>query len=226
MDTKILIVDDEPEIVAFTKDYLQDQGYQVITAYNGQEALRSLQRQPNMIILDIMMPGMDGFELCELVRKRVTCPIIFLSAKHSEEDRIRGLMVGGDDYLTKPFSLKELHARIIAHLRREHRLAEETKKCLYFGNLMIDLEGYEVYYLNERLSFTSKEFEMIQFLALHPGQVFSRESMYERIWGYDAEGDSSTITEHIKKIRSKLAKHDPDQSYISTVWGVGYKWEK
>lgn len=226
MDTKILIVDDEPEIVAFTKDYLQDQGYQVITAYNGQEALRSLQRQPNMIILDIMMPGMDGFELCELVRKRVTCPIIFLSAKHSEEDRIRGLMVGGDDYLTKPFSLKELHARIIAHLRREHRLAEETKKCLYFGNLMIDLEGYEVYYLNERLSFTSKEFEMIQFLALHPGQVFSRESMYERIWGYDAEGDSSTITEHIKKIRSKLAKHDPDQSYILTVWGVGYKWEK
>ncbi|MES1047549.1 response regulator transcription factor [Heyndrickxia oleronia] len=226
MDTKILIVDDEPEIVAFTKDYLQDQGYQVITAYNGQEALRSLQRQPNMIILDIMMPGMDGFELCELVRKRVTCPIIFLSAKHSEEDRIRGLMVGGDDYLTKPFSLKELHARIIAHLRREHRLAEETKKCLYFGNLMIDLEGYEVYYLKERLSFTSKEFEMIQFLALHPGQVFSRESMYERIWGYDAEGDSSTITEHIKKIRSKLAKHDPDQSYISTVWGVGYKWEK
>jgi DNA-binding response OmpR family regulator len=226
MDTKILIVDDEPEIVAFTKDYLQDQGYQVITAYNGQEALRSLQRQPNMIILDIMMPGMDGFELCELVRKRVTCPIIFLSAKHSEEDRIRGLMVGGDDYLTKPFSLKELHARIIAHLRREHRVAEETKKCLYFGNLMIDLEGYEVYYLNERLSFTSKEFEMIQFLALHPGQVFSRESMYERIWGYDAEGDSSTITEHIKKIRSKLAKHDPDQSYISTVWGVGYKWEK
>ena len=226
MDTKILIVDDEPEIVAFTKDYLQDQGYQVMTAYNGQEALRSLQRQPNMIILDIMMPGMDGFELCELVRKRVTCPIIFLSAKHSEEDRIRGLMVGGDDYLTKPFSLKELHARIIAHLRREHRLAEETKKCLYFGNLMIDLEGYEVYYLNERLSFTSKEFEMIQFLALHPGQVFSRESMYERIWGYDAEGDSSTITEHIKKIRSKLAKHDPDQSYISTVWGVGYKWEK
>ncbi|MEC1373838.1 response regulator transcription factor [Heyndrickxia oleronia] len=226
MDTKILIVDDEPEIVAFTKDYLQEQGYQVITAYNGQEALRSLQRQPNMIILDIMMPGMDGFELCELVRKRVTCPIIFLSAKHSEEDRIRGLMVGGDDYLTKPFSLKELHARIIAHLRREHRLAEETKKCLYFGNLMIDLEGYEVYYLNERLSFTSKEFEMIQFLALHPGQVFSRESMYERIWGYDAEGDSSTITEHIKKIRSKLAKHDPDQSYISTVWGVGYKWEK
>ncbi len=226
MDTKILIVDDEPEIVAFTKDYLQDQGYQVITAYNGQEALHSLQLQPNMIILDIMMPGMDGFELCELVRKRVTCPIIFLSAKHSEEDRIRGLMVGGDDYLTKPFSLKELHARIIAHLRREHRLAEETKKCLYFGNLMIDLEGYEVYYLNERLSFTSKEFEMIQFLALHPGQVFSRESMYERIWGYDAEGDSSTITEHIKKIRSKLAKHDPDQSYISTVWGVGYKWEK
>ncbi|GIN41719.1 response regulator transcription factor [Heyndrickxia sp. FSL K6-6286] len=226
MDTKILIVDDEPEIVAFTKDYLQDQGYQVITAYNGQEALHSLQLQPNMIILDIMMPGMDGFELCELVRKRVTCPIIFLSAKHSEEDRIKGLMVGGDDYLTKPFSLKELHARIIAHLRREHRVAEETKKCLYFGNLMIDLEGYEVYYLNERLSFTSKEFEMIQFLALHPGQVFSRESMYERIWGYDAEGDSSTITEHIKKIRSKLAKHDPDRSYISTVWGVGYKWEK
>ena len=226
MNKKILLVDDEEDIVGFMKDSLEDQGYHVLTAYNSNQALESLIHEPNLIILDVMMPGMDGFELCEMMRKSITCPIIFLSARASEADRIKGLFVGGDDYLVKPFSMKELHARVVAHLRREHRQNCLIRKHLYFDHLMVDLDGYEIYYQNQKISFTTKEFEIIEFLSLHPGQVFSREQIYEKLWGYEAEGDASTVTEHIKKIRAKLAKYEPNPSYISTVWGVGYKWEK
>lgn len=224
--TKVLIVDDEKDIVAFVKDSLSDHGYEVITAYSSNEALKVLAEQPDIIILDVMMPGMDGFELCEMIRQNVDCPIIFLSAMGNEEDRIKGLLVGGDDYLVKPFSMRELHARIIAHLRNQQRKTNKRTKQLYFGNLMIDLDGFTVSYKGDKISFTTKEFEVIKLLALHPGQVFSREQIYEKIWGYDAEGDSSTVTEHIKNIRSKLVKHSKNSPYISTVWGVGYKWEK
>lgn len=124
----------------------------------------------------------------------------FLSARASEADRIKGLFVGGDDYLVKPFSMKELHARVIAHLRREHRQHGLTRKHLYFGHLIIDIDGREIYYQNQEISFTTKEFDIIEFLALHPGQVFSREQIYEKLWGYEAEGDSSTITEHVKRL--------------------------
>lgn len=226
MDVKVLIVDDERDIIAFMKDSLQDQGYEVITASNGNEALDALVNQPNIIILDVMMPGMNGFELCETIRKTVSCPIIFLSAKDREEDRIKGLLVGGDDYLVKPFSMKELHARLTAHIRRERRLDHQYKKHLYFGDLIIDLDGHEISLQNERITFTMKEFQIIELLALHPGQVFSREQIYEKLWGYDAEGDSSTVTEHIKKIRAKLTRSDASSEYIATVWGVGYKWVK
>lgn len=225
--TKVLIVDDEQDIVAFMKDYLEDHRYEVYVAYNSEEALDALKYNPDIIILDVMMPGMDGFELCEMIRKHIDCPIIFLSARTSEEDRVKGLLVGGDDYVIKPFSMRELHARIMAHLRHEQRRMRKVAKNLYFGNLMIDLEGYSVYYEQEEIPFTTKEFELIKLLALHAGQVFSREQIYEKIWGYDAEGDSATVTEHIKKIRAKLAKCcDDASSYIATVWGVGYKWEK
>lgn len=226
MDIKVLLVDDEEDIIAFMKDSLQDQGYKVITANSGEEAIESLVHEPSIIILDVMMPGMNGFELCEMIRKSISCPIIFLSARDSEEDRIKGLLVGGDDYLVKPFSMKELHARVVAHIRREQRQSGQDKKHLYFGHLMIDLDGYEVYYQNEKIAFTTKEFQIIELLSLHPGQVFSREQIYERLWGYDAEGDSSTVTEHIKKIRAKLTYDEMIPSYISTVWGVGYKWGK
>lgn len=226
MDVKVLIVDDEQDIIAFMKDALQDQGYEVITASNGPEALKALMNQPNIIILDVMMPGMNGFELCEIIRKTVSCPIIFLSAKDREEDRIKGLLVGGDDYLVKPFSMKELHARLTAHIRRERRLDHQYKKHLYFGDLIIDLEGHEISLHDKCIAFTMKEFQIIELLALHPGQVFSREQIYEKLWGYDAEGDSSTVTEHIKKTRAKLTSGNTAPEYISTVWGVGYKWLK
>lgn len=226
MDTKVLIVDDERDIIAFIKDSLQDQGYEVITAYSGKEALASLVHKPNIIILDVMMPGMNGFDLCEMIRKTISCPIIFLSARDQEEDRIKGLLVGGDDYLVKPFSMKELHARLVAHIRREQRQSGQYMKHLYFGELMIDLDGHEVWIQNERITFTMTEFQIIELLSLHPGQVFSREQIYEKLWGYEAEGDSSTVTEHIKKIRAKLTNGDTASTYISTVWGVGYKWGK
>lgn len=224
--TKVLIVDDEQDIVSFMKDFLQDHGYDVLAAYNSKEALQLLKGEPDIIILDVMMPGMDGFELCEMIREHIGCPIIFLSARGSEEDRIKGLLIGGDDYLVKPFSMKELHARIMAHLRHEQRRARKPSKQLFFGNLRIDVEGYAVFYQNQKIAFTTKEFELIKLLALHAGQVFSREQIYEKIWGYDAEGDASTVTEHIKKIRAKLADFNTESSYIATVWGVGYKWEK
>ena len=226
MKTKILIVDDEKEIITFMKDYLEDVGYKVLTAYNGKDAISALAYEPCIIILDVMMPGMNGFELCELIRKKISCPIIFLSARDREEDRIKGLLVGGDDYLVKPFSLKELHARIIAHLRHEQRNDTVVKKHIYFGQLMIDLDGHEVYIQDKKIPFTAREFQIIELLSLHPGQVFSREQIYEKLWGFDAFGDSSTVTEHIKKIRRKLNERDVAESYISTVWGVGYKWNR
>jgi two-component system, OmpR family, lantibiotic biosynthesis response regulator NisR/SpaR len=187
--------------------------------------LHTLQNKPALIILDVMMPEMDGFELCEQIRKSVSCPIIFVSAKNSEQDRIKGLMVGGDDYIEKPFSLKELKTRIYAHLRREHRNRHKEYHRLHQKNLIIDTSAYEVHCHNEKVTFTHREFEILKYFVLHPNQVLSKDQIYDHVWGLEAIGDTFTVTEHIKKIRAKLLKHDPNTTYISTVWGVGYKWE-
>lgn len=226
MKTKLLIVDDELEIISFMRDSLEDEGYHVLTAYNGEEALKVLKEEPNLIILDVMMPGMDGFELCKLIRKNISCPILFLSAKQAENDRVQGLLVGGDDYLVKPFSMKELKTRIFAHLRREKRTSGLAYNRIHFGTLTIDLESYQVIFGSKEIPFTTREFEIIQYLAVNQGQVLTRDQIYEHVWGLDAEGDASTITEHIKKIRAKLAEYDPHGTYISTLWGVGYRWER
>jgi DNA-binding response OmpR family regulator len=223
---KILVVDDEADMVAFIRDALADEGYQVLVAYNGEEVFRQLEHKPDLILLDVMMPGMDGLEVCRAIRHRVACPIIFLSARVAEPDRIQGLAVGGDDYLLKPFSLRELKARIAAHLRREQRAELQKRKAiLHYGDLTIDLSGYQVFYRDQPVPLTSREFDIVRLLALHPGQVFSREQIYEKVWGYDALGDAATVTEHVKKIRAKLARVAEDANYITTVWGVGYKWE-
>ncbi|MDX8044443.1 response regulator transcription factor [Gracilibacillus sp. S3-1-1] len=225
MNEKILVVDDEKDIVSFMQDSLADEGYLVYCAYSSTEALRALSCHPDLIILDVMMPEMDGFELCDHIRKSVSAPIIFVSAKKTEQDRIKGLMVGGDDYIEKPFSMKELKIRIYAHLRREQRMHGKTQRRLFQKNLVIDMEAYELYCNDVQIPFTYREFEIVQYFVLHPNQVLSREQIYEQVWGIDAMGDSTTVTEHIKKIRSKLQQFDPDTTYISTVWGVGYKWE-
>ncbi|MCY6960716.1 response regulator transcription factor [Clostridium brassicae] len=227
MKEKILIVDDEGDIVSFLKDTLEDEGYEVFTAYDGNEAIEKSRLYPDLILLDVMMPNKNGYEVCRDIRDIVSCPIIFLTAKQEEQDIINGLSIGGDDYISKPFSLRQLKARIKAHLRRDRRnFNNHEKSNLYFGKLSIDLKGRMVYVNGELIAITKKEFDIIEFLAANCGQVFSKEQIYEKIWGYDAEGDSSAIAEHIKNIRRKFANFDSDIEYISTIWGVGYKWQK
>ncbi|GCE31270.1 DNA-binding response regulator [Dictyobacter alpinus] len=228
----ILVVDDEDEIVQFVQDALEDEGYTVYAAFDGKQALlMAQQHRLDLVILDIMLPGRDGFSVCEQLRAGWDIPILFLSAKQSDADKIQGFRVGGDDYVMKPFSIKELIARIEAHLRRHHRGQQQAAQMgqvmlLRYGELVIDLSAYEVRYAHKNVSLTRKEFEIIQLLALHPQQIFSREVIYDRIWGLDAPGNTETVTEHIKRIRRKLTQFDAHSEYINTVWGVGYKWAR
>lgn len=225
MREKILIVDDEEEIISFLKDSLEEDGYEIFTACTGKEALQKIKLYPDLILLDIMMPDMNGYEVCSNIRDVVSCPIIFLTAKVEEQDIVKGLAIGGDDYIEKPFSLKQLKARINAHLRREKRNINSLDKAnLYFKNVSINLKNREVYCSGQLVTLTKKEFNIIEFLSINCGQVFSKEQIYEKIWGYDAEGDSASVAEHVKKIRQKLQNFDTEEEYISTVWGVGYKW--
>jgi len=227
--SKILIIDDETDLVMLLEDELKAKGHEVLTAYDGQKGIELSRKQPDLIILDIMMPGMDGFEVCRAIRDDVLCPVIFLSARQSETDKIRGLTLGGDDYITKPFGLQELMAKIEADLRRERRSqymnAENKRSKLYFEKLCLDMREHTVRVDGKDIDLTKREYDIVELLALHAGQVFSREQIYEKVWGYDSEGNSSTVVERIKKIRAKFSAA-ADKEYISTVWGIGYKWNK
>ena len=228
--SRILIIDDETDLVMLLEDELRAKGHDVLTAYDGQTGIELSKKQPDLIILDIMMHGTDGFEVCRAIRDEVLCPIIFLSARQSETDKVRGLTLGGDDYVTKPFGLRELMARIDANLRREKRSqyinAEHKRSKLYFGTLCLYLKERAVKIEGSRIDLTRREYDIVELLALHAGQVFSREQIYEKVWGYDSEGDSATVVERIKNIRAKFAAVTPGREYISTVWGIGYKWNK
>lgn len=220
---KILVVDDEKGIVNFIKVYFDNQGYEVVTAYSAKEGLEKLNSSIEMILLDIMMPDMDGLTLCQQIREKVFCPIIFLSAKISEKDKIHGLAVGGDDYIEKPFSIKELEARVEAHFRREER--KNLRHSISKSGFWIDYISKQVGYGDEIVNLTKKEYDIIEFLSLNEGHVFSKEQIYERIWGYDAEGDANVaVTEHIKRIRKKFHEDEMDK-HIETVWGVGYRFK-
>lgn len=223
MKYKILIIDDEEMILSMMKKCLQEK-FSVYTADSAKKALKLLTETPDIVLLDINMPEMDGLELCQLIRGHVSCPIIFLTARVTEQDVIKGLSVGGDDYITKPFSMDELLARVSAHLRREERkgMAANLK---FDKELIIDYNSRVVFYGKEQLDFSNKEFEIIKFLSQNAGMVFDRETIYEKLWGYDSEGDSIVVKEHIRKIRNKLSVYT-DKNYIGTVWGVGYKWAK
>ena len=223
MKYKILIIDDEEMILSMMEKCLGEE-FSVYTAENAKKALELLNVIPDIILLDINMPEMDGLELCQLIRGHISCPIIFLTARVTERDVIKGLSVGGDDYITKPFSMDELLARISAHLRREER--NGTAENLRFDEeLIIDYNSRTVFYGKEQLDFSNKEFEIIRFLSQNAGMVFDRETIYEKLWGYHGEGDSIVVQEHIRKIRNKLSVYT-DKNYIETVWGVGYKWAK
>lgn len=223
MKYKILIIDDEEMILSMMEKCLGEE-FSVYTAENAKKALELLNIIPDIILLDINMPEMDGLELCQLIRGHISCPIIFLTARVTERDVIKGLSVGGDDYITKPFRMDELLARISAHLRREER--KGTAENLRFDEeLIIDYNSRTVFYGKEQLDFSNKEFEIIRFLSQNVGMVFDRETIYEKLWGYNGEGDSIVVKEHIRKIRNKLSVYT-DKNYIETVWGVGYKWAK
>lgn len=219
---KIVIIDDERDLLETFKDYFQLMNYLVYTADNGLDGLKQIQHQPDIIILDVNMPEMDGFELCAAIREQITCPIVFLSAKEDEESRIQGLTIGGDDYLVKPVSLKELGLRIEAHLRRENR-QQVSRKIAYFGELMIDYDQKILQYQKQSIYLTKVEFEIVELLSKHPGRAFSKEDIYQHLWDWDKLGDAAIITEHVRRIRKKISEYS-SVDFIQTVWGVGYKW--
>lgn len=224
MKNKILIIDDEEMILKMLRRCLEAENYIVYTADSGKKAMELVSVAPDIILLDINMPEMNGLQLCQLIREHIDCPIIFLTARVLEQDIIHGLAVGGDDYITKPFNTNELLARISAHLRREERRNRATNiHC--DDELIIDYNSRTLYYGKQKLEFSNKEFEIIKFLSQNAGIVFDREMIYEKLWGYDGEGDSIVVKEHIRKIRNKLSVYS-DKNYIETVWGVGYKWAK
>ncbi len=221
---KILIVDDEKDIVSLIGDYLLLNNYEVITAYNGNEAVQKALENPDLILLDINMPEMDGFSVCKQIRDYINCPIIFITARIEDADKIQGFAVGGDDYIVKPFSIDELGARIAAHIRREHR-AKNIQNVRVFDNLLVDYNAKKIFYRGAEIILVKKEFEIVELLSMHAGQLFDKERIYELIWGYDAEGSSGVVAEHIRRIRIKLKEVSPEE-FIETVWGVGYRWKK
>lgn len=219
---KLLIVDDDVELLNMLKSYFEIKKYSVLTAQNGAEALKKIELQPDLILLDVNMPQMNGIEVCRWIRDKLSCPILFLTAKVEEQDRVNGLLSGGDDYILKPFSLKELEARITAHLRREER-HEREKIYRFHGELAIDYTAKKVQIAGGCLELTKLEYGIVEFLSMHPGQVFDRERIYERVCGYDGEGDSRVITELVRRIRKKFQERT-ETEYIETVWGMGYRW--
>lgn len=228
--SKILIIDDERDLVALLAKKLRTNGHEVFTAYDGRAGAELARRElPDLILLDIMMPEMDGFDVCRAIRDEVICPILFLSARQAESDKIQGLTLGGDDYITKPFGMRELMAKIEANLRRERRAqgagGTQRRPRLYFGEIAIDLRARCVQVGDVQLALTKHEYAVVEFLALHPGQIFSREQIYERVWGYDAEGNADVVAEHLRKARAKIKKAGAEDP-VATVWGIGYRWQK
>ena len=218
--SRILIIDDETDLVMLLEDELRAKGHDVLTAYDGQTGIELSKKQPDLIILDIMMPDIDGFSYCDKIRSLVDCPILFLTAKTMENDITFGLGLGADDYLTKPFRITELRARVNAHLRREHR---ERHIALTFDRIKIDLSAKELRVDNIPVPLTKSEYLICEYLASNKGQVFSKEQIYEATFSLYGESDSSTISTHIKNIRSKFEKTGVQP--IVTVWGIGYRWE-
>ena len=221
MKYKILVVDDDKELVKMLCSYFNMKQYETITATDGMEVLNKIKMKPDIILLDINMPRMDGIEVCRLIRSKVLCPILFLTARVDEDDKINGLLSGGDDYITKPFRIQELRARVAAHLRREKR--EHHSTLSFEPDIRFDLSAKVLYVSEQPVPLTKSEYSICEYLAKNRGQVFTKEQIYEAVFGFDGIGDNSTISTHIKNIRAKLEHFKI--SPISTVWGIGYKWE-
>ncbi|HHT70737.1 MAG: response regulator transcription factor [bacterium] len=227
MPDKILVVDDEPTIVEFVRINLEKAGFRVLTAGDGETALRlAASEQPDLVVLDVMLPGKDGFEVCRELRRTTAVPIIMLTARDDDVDKILGLELGADDYLTKPFNPRELVARIKAILRRMDRINRLDTEVITRGRIQLDLDRHQVTAGGQAVDLTPKEFELLELLIKNPGRVFSREILLERLWGYDFFGDSKTIDVHIRRLREKVEEDPSSPTHILTVWGVGYKFRE
>ena len=220
----ILIAEDEPDIRAMLGDYLTGEGYDVMEAATGREAVVRAGQGPDLILLDVGLPDMDGLEVCRLLRDHLPCPILFLTARVEEADRLQGFAAGGDDYILKPFSLRELGARVQAHLRRETR-SRERSQVRFAPGLVIDYGRRTLLAHGEAIPLPKKEFDIVALLSTHPGQVFDRERIYEAVWGLDGAGDSAVVSEHVRRIRARLSAAGC-AGLIETVWGVGYRWAR
>lgn len=228
MPIKLLIIEDDVEIANIVRDFLVVEGYEVRTTNSGKEAIEAFNSfLPQLAIIDIMLPDYDGVELCRRFRNSSDIPIIMLSAKNGDIDKILSLGLGADDYLTKPFSPTELVARVKAHLRRYLLLKnnEENNQPLIFGNMQIDERAFAVFIDGRRINFVQKEFEILLLLAKNKGRLYSREEIYDEVWGREEFGEISTVTVHIRRIRKKLEEDPANPKYIKTIWGVGYIFE-
>ena len=227
--SKILIVEDEVAIADLEKDYLELSGFDVEVANDGLIGLqKALEEDYNLVIQDLMLPGIDGFEICRKIRDDKNTPIIMVSAKKDDIDKIRGLGLGADDYMTKPFSPSELVARVKAHLARYERLigsAAEVNKVVEIRGLKIDTTARRVWVNGEERAFTTKEFDLLTFLASHPNHVYTKDELFSEIWDMESIGDIATVTVHIKKIREKVEMDTSNPQYIETIWGVGYRFK-
>lgn len=229
MKKRILIIEDEVSIAELQRDYLEISGYDVAIEKTGDKGLaRALKEDFDLIILDLMLPNIDGFEICRKVRDIKNTPILMVSARKEDIDKIRGLGLGADDYITKPFSPSELVARVTAHISRYERLVgsnEKNSKTITVRNLVIDKDSRRVWVEGEEIAFTGKEFDLLLFMAENPNRVFSRDELFDNIWRMDALGDVSTVTVHIKKIREKVELDSSKPQYIETIWGIGYRFK-
>src|SRR5258707_4165012 len=225
MSSKILVVDDEKHILELARIYLTREGYEVEGVGDGSQALaRFAQIKPDLVVLDIMLPGADGLEICKEIRKQSQVPIIMLTARDEVTDKVVGLEVGADDYLTKPFHPQELVARAKALLRRA-RLEPDAPKLIRAGKLEVDLERHEVRHEMAKVQLRPKEFDLLTLLARHPGRVFQRSELLDLVWGYDFPGYTRTVDVHVQQVREKLAAAGVTEPIIETVWGVGYRLE-
>ena len=226
---KILIIEDDMDIAELERDYLEANGFTVEIVDDGARGeKRALEADVDLILLDIMLPGMDGFQVCRKVREVRNIPILLVSARQEDVDKIRGLGLGADDYIVKPFSPSELVARVKAHLQRYQQLTgkKSAANVLQRGALTIDKDGHRVFLDGKEVPMPNKEFALLLFLAENPGVVFSKETLFERIWGEDSLGDTATVSVHVNRIREKIEPSTAKPTYIETVWGVGYRFKK
>lgn len=223
---KILLIEDDRELQEIMSGFLKKEGYEVVQAYDGEEGIcLAKEAEPTLVLLDLMLPGADGFEVCRMIRTKSVVPIMVISAKNSDMDKMLSLGIGADDYMEKPFSMQEMLARVKSHIRRYTSFSKpkEEESCIVMGEVEIEPLSYKVRVCGRNIELTSREFELLNFMASHPGRVFSKEQLLDAVWGCTEYIDENTITVYIGRIREKMVR--AGVCYIKTVWGAGYKWE-